>query len=429
MSTIRRLYGPAVSSRTWRATAQLLTDLPMGIFWFTLVVTAVATSAGLSITFIGLPLLALTVWMGRWIAAVDRARANAFVDADAHGYPRRPPVAGWWPRTKRALGDPAGWKGLLYGLIMLPWGIAAFTVAVVLWSIALSSVFFPLYAWIIDLAIAGDDGPYQFSDSYVLHGWGRVGYTAGVFVVGLVFLAITPRVLAGLAAVDRALVRSMLSPPPTAALTERVEQLTVSRDASVDAAATELRRIERDLHDGAQQRLVSLAMNLGIASDRLSSGADPQAAAELVGRAHEEAKQAIGELRDLVRGIHPAVLADRGLDAAISAIAARSPIPVSVDVRLDERPPAHAESGAYFVVAEALTNVAKHSGATRASVRIERLGRHLLVDVRDDGNGGAVETPGGGLAGLHDRVTALEGSFRLTSPAGGPTELHVELPA
>ena len=428
MSTLRRLYGPAVSAKTWRATGHLLGDLPVGILWFTVVVTLLSTSAGLMVTFIGLPLLALTVLMGRGIAASERGRANLLVDADVHPYPKLPPVQGWWARTKRALGDGPGWMGLLYGLLMLPGGIVTFTIAITVWSIALSTVTFPIYAWIIDAAIAGDDGPFRFNDTYVLHGWGRAGYTVGVFVVGLVFLAITPRVIAGLAAVDRALVRSMLAPSPTEVLTQRVEQLTVSRDASVDAAATELRRIERDLHDGAQQRLVSLAMNLGIANDRLAAGADPETAAELVGRAHEDAKQAIVEIRDLVRGIHPAVLADRGLDAAISAIAARSPIPVAVDVRLDERPPERTEAAAYFVVAEALGNIAKHAGATRASVRIERLGHRLLVDVRDDGHGGAVEAPGGGLAGLRDRITGLEGTLRITSPAGGPTELHAELP-
>ncbi|HRE00026.1 MAG TPA: histidine kinase, partial [Ilumatobacteraceae bacterium] len=216
-------------------------------------------------------------------------------------------------------------------------------------------------------------------------------------------------------------------------LRQRVSQLTVSRDASVEGASTELRRIERDLHDGAQQRLVGLAMDLGLARDRIERGEDPERVAEMVTRAHDEAKLAIGELRQLVRGIHPQVLTDRGLDAALSALAARSPVPVDIDVRLATRPPGAVEAAAYFVVAESLANIAKHSRATRASVRVAEQqrpadGRWVTVEIYDDGVGGASEHPGGGLAGLRDRVEAVEGRLRISSPDGGPTVLAVELP-
>jgi signal transduction histidine kinase len=208
-------------------------------------------------------------------------------------------------------------------------------------------------------------------------------------------------------------------------LRARVEALQASRDRAVDSAEAERRRIERDLHDGAQQRLVALAMDLGMARAKLET--DPAAATALVGEAHEEAKRALAELRDLARGIHPAVLADRGLDAAISALAARSPVPVGVDVTAG-RLPGPVESTAYFVVAEALTNAAKHAVASEIGVRITRHRDLLIVEVIDDGIGGADPTEGTGLRGLADRVAAVDGHLTITSPAGGPTVVRAELP-
>jgi signal transduction histidine kinase len=190
--------------------------------------------------------------------------------------------------------------------------------------------------------------------------------------------------------------------------------------------------LERDLHDGAQQRLVSLAMGLGMAKDKLDD--DPERARELMAEAHEQAKQAIAELRDFARGIHPAVLGDRGLDAALSALAARSPIPVHVQASIPERPAATVEATAYFVVSEALTNVAKHAAARQAWVTVVRYGDRLVVDVRDDGRGGAEPQhanglqAGSGLRGLRDRVAAVDGTFTLSSPLGGPTVIQVVLP-
>jgi signal transduction histidine kinase len=186
------------------------------------------------------------------------------------------------------------------------------------------------------------------------------------------------------------------------------------------------RQIERDLHDGAQQRLLSLGMDLGMALEKFDS--DPNAARNLVGDAHHELQRAIAELRNLARGIHPAVLTDRVLDAALSSLAARCPIPVRLDVRLRERPPASVEATAYFIVAEALTNAAKHANATAIDVRVHLVGDKLRIEVADDGDGGAEERPGGGLAGLADRATSVEGSLRISSPAGGPTIVAAELP-
>jgi signal transduction histidine kinase len=203
----------------------------------------------------------------------------------------------------------------------------------------------------------------------------------------------------------------------------RVEE---SRRRIVAAGDEERRRIERDIHDGAQQRLVALAANLGTARERLDD--DPAAGKEMVAVAHEEAKAALAEIRDLVRGIHPVILEDRGLDAALSAVVARSSVPVSLDVHVAHRPPPAAESAAYFVVNEALTNVARHARATRAHVSIARAGDRLVVEVRDDGIGGADPALGSGLQGLRDRVAGLGGSMYVISPAGGPTTISVELP-
>ena len=427
MSTVVNWYRPLVQARTWKETAALLVGLPLGIAWFTILVAGLSVSSGLLVTLVGIPLLVLTVAFGRVIGVVERAKARALLDADLPAFPapRRRDGEGWWKWAFRRIGDGPAWRGVAYGFASFPLGIAWFVITVVLWSVTLGLATWWLYTpWIPD----GDGGPYHFGDGYVLEGWGRFGYGVAATVTGLVMLAITPRIIHAIAVAERGIIRGMLSPSEESLLAHRVEELTVSRDASVEGASTELRRIERDLHDGAQQRLVALAMDLGMAKERLARDDDPAGAYELVGRAHDEAKAAIGELRQLVRGIHPQVLTDRGLDAALSALAARSTVPVTIDVSLAERPPAAIEACAYFVVAESLANLSKHSGATRASVRVEQLGPSVLIDVRDDGRGGAVEHPGGGLSGLRDRVAAVEGTLRLSSPKGGPTVVHVELP-
>ncbi len=218
-----------------------------------------------------------------------------------------------------------------------------------------------LWAW----AVTAEVG----QNNYVITGWLKVGYIAGVFVVGVLLLVALPHVIRALASMDRGLIKGMLGGSPEAELRQRVETLTVSRDASVDIAEAERRRIERDLHDGVQAQLVTLAMDLGMARQKLEAegDADPAVLA-LVERAHDDSKKAVSDLRNLVRGIHPAVLTDRGLDAAVSALAARSTIPVEVTIALPSRPPATIESAAYFVIAEALTNAAKHSGASMIRV-------------------------------------------------------------
>jgi signal transduction histidine kinase len=247
-----------------------------------------------------------------------------------------------------------------------------------------------------------------------------------VAVAGVILLPLAPWVIRGVAALDAAVARWGLSPSRTEALEEQIDTLRETQARSVDIAIADRRQIERDLHDGAQQRLLALGMELGMALEKFDS--DPDAARELVGDAHREARRAVAELRNLARGIHPAVLTDRGLDAALSALAARSPVPVHLEVELRERSPASIEATAYFIVAEALTNAARYAKASAVDVRVQLVGDRLRIEVADDGVGGAEELPGGGLAGLADRASSVEGSLRLTSPVGGPTIVAAELP-
>ena len=239
--------------------------------------------------------------------------------------------------------------------------------------------------------------------------------------------------ISGLANLDAAWSATLLRPSPKALLSKRVEQLTQTRAGAIAAHSAELRRIERDLHDGAQARLVSLSMRIGLAKRAYER--DPQAGRRLLDQAQEHAEEALAELRQVVRGIHPPILTDRGLAGAVRALAAGSGLDVTVladDLEAGPRAPVAVESAAYFVVAEALTNAAKHSGSRRAEVVLTRTRDGLLVAVRDEGKGGA-ESPGGdqggtGLPGMGRRVAALDGTFSVSSPVGGPTVIEAELP-
>jgi signal transduction histidine kinase len=236
-----------------------------------------------------------------------------------------------------------------------------------------------------------------------------------------------------LADLDSAWSAALLAPSPKALLTKRVEQLTQTRAGAIAAHSAELRRIERDLHDGAQARLVSLSMRIGLA--KLAYDRDPQAGRRLLEEAQEHAEEALAELRHVVRGIHPPILTDRGLAGAVRALAASSGLDVTVradDLDSGPRAPAAVEAAAYFVVAEALTNAAKHSGSRRAEIWVSRTPAGVRVIVRDEGKGGAKisenDASGTGLAGMRRRVAALDGTFAVTSPAGGPTVIETELP-
>lgn len=247
-------------------------------------------------------------------------------------------------------------------------------------------------------------------------------------VAGAALLPVAASLSQLVMALHRAVVSGLLCTSESRELRRQVETLKESRSAVLDVEASELHRIERDLHDGAQQRLVMLTIDLGLANERIDT--DPAAAKQLVLEGQEQARLALAELRDLVRGIAPSILLDRGLVPALSSIIGRGPVPTVVrsDLPPGERLPAAIERAAYFVVAEALANVAKHSGARGCEVRCRRDGSRLVVEVWDDGGGGATLEPGGGLAGLAGRVAGVDGTLTVSSPEGGPTLVHAELP-
>ena len=389
--------------RALRETVQLLLDLPFGILGFTLVVTGFSVGVGMLITLVGMPILVGTLLAARGLGLADRARANWLLGLDVARPARRPAANGFLRQLIAPMRDPANWKASAYLLLALPVGVVNFSVAVAIWSAALSALFLPLYAW----ALPGN-GPELWNNTH-LDNWWQIAAISGV---GLLLTLAAPWVIRPFALLDGVLVKALLG---ASAKDARIEQLQETRARSVDAAVEERRRIERDLHDGAQQRLVRLGMDLGLALEKFDE--DPDGARELVGEAHHEAQRAIVELRDLVRGLHPAVLEDRGLDAALSALAARAPIPVALDVDVPARPPASVEANAYFVVAEALTNVAKHAEAHTASVDVHTVNGYLRIEVADDGRGGADAAKGSGLAGLADRAAAVDGAFSVVSPA------------
>jgi len=312
--------------------------------------------------------------------------------------------------------DLSRWRDVIYVFVAFPLTVLEFIVAAILWTASLALLSLPLSALIggIRLDAAGFLSP--------------AAAVVGSGLAGLVLLAVASSVTQGLMALHRAVIAGLVCESEEQALARRVATLETSRRAVIDTEASELRRIERDLHDGAQQRLVMLTIDLGLAAEKIDT--DPAAARTLVAEAQDQARQALAELRDLVRGIAPAILLDRGLVPALSAIAGRSPVQTVVSSTIPDgaRLPDAVERAAYFVVAESLANVAKHATATRCEIRCRPDGPNLVIEVWDDGAGGARIVPGGGLAGLAGRVEALDGTLTVDSPAGGPTVVHAELP-
>jgi signal transduction histidine kinase len=394
----------------WRANLHLLASFFLGLITFTYLVTMFSLGFGLLIIWIGLPVLMAAVASVKWFARGERRRAGSVLGEPIPSLylpPHRPGILGY---LHTAIGDTAIWKDLLWLLVLLPLlGLVFFVVQVTAWATALGIVFLPVWYWPIpegvDLGLLNVDTlPEAFA----------------MIPVGLVLFAVCVPLTRAMALGLASTARALLAPSER----RRVLELERTRAGAVDAQAAELQRIERDLHDGAQARLVALAMDLGMAQEKLAT--DPEEAQALITGAHSEAKKAIAELRDLSRGIYPAILTDRGLGPALSSIAARNPVEVALDVDLDERLPAATEAAAYFVAVEALTNVAKHSGAEHAHVRIGRQDGTLQVEITDDGEGGA-DPAGAGLTGLRQRVEALDGRLAVQSGQLGTT-IRAELP-
>jgi signal transduction histidine kinase len=405
-----------LDGRTYARILYLLLALPLGVVEFSFLVTAISFGFGTAITLIGIPVLVGAVYAWRWLADLERGLIGRLTGVQIPS-PYRPDPVGerWWRRFAARLADPATWKDLAFLLLQFPLGILSFSVTVAVLGFGLRLLFAPVYYepfadgdWIAWLGVD------TLAEAFAL-----VPVGALILLVGIPGLGALGRLYGWLAA-------QLLGSNADPALTAQVTELEGARSRIIAAADAERRRIERDLHDGAQQRLVALALNLRMAEQRAEAG-DPTAV-ELVRKAGEEANLALKELRDLARGIHPAILTNRGLPAALQDLASRATLPVEVLATPDERLPGAVEAAAYFVVSECLANIGKHASAETATVAVSARDGHLTVEVSDDGVGGAELAGGSGIQGLADRVGALSGSLAVDSPRGAGTRVTAVIP-
>lgn len=365
--------GQQARPTAFRAIAFMVASLPLRLVQFVLLVTLFVVGVATVVVWVGIPILMLATKLTRGFGNLERRWVSAALRTAVPPAERLPQEGGPLQRWRVRLTDATTWRDLGYLLLVFPIGLVEFVIGLA------AIVLLPLAIWVVP----------------------SLGWLHGQLALAL------------------------LGPPKARRAEARASRLRASRARGVDAAEAERRRIERDLHDGAQQRLVSVAMNLGRAKTKLG---ERESLRDLLDEAHTDAKLAVSELRDLARGIYPAVLADRGLDAALSAQAAKSPVPVEVSVGVDPRPPAAVETTAYFIVGETLANIAKHSGATKASVNVWRVDDTVVVEVTDNGHGGAKLREGGGLSGLADRAATIDGVISVVSPPGGPTVIRADLP-
>jgi signal transduction histidine kinase len=427
----RRILHEPFTKRVWSELAFFLLSSALAGVGLLFVFSTMAAGLILAITFFGLAVLALSLRSARGIGGLERGLARSMLGEameDPQPFAGRPGFLGW---LQSCLRDRVSWRAVGYLALKVPWSFLGVVVAVSLWWDAFACLTNPVlgrngggppvwgFARVFFPANNFNDGPIDFFHS------------VAIFVLGAIFFLAAPWVMRAFVNVDRMLVRGLLGPDPMAT---RVRSLEQARTQTVDASAATLRRIERDLHDGTQAQLVALAMRLGMAKEKLEEDpghVDLDRVRELVDAAHRGAKEAIAELRDIARGIHPPAL-DIGLEGALATLAARSAVPTELTVELQTRPTPAIEAIAYFCVAELLANVAQHAQASRASVSCSQQGTWLRIVVRDDGTGGAQRTTVGssssGLAGLTDRVHVVDGRLHLVSPPGGPTVVTVDLP-
>ena len=411
-----RLRRELVDPRTFGRIGYLLIAGVLGTIEFVVLVTAICLGVGLAVVVIGIPILIGTVYAWGAMAEAER-RIIASLTGKVIPNPYRPVPAegGRWERLKARLADPATWKDLAFLALQFPIGLAALVVAAVVLGVGLQALTLPLWYW--SIPDGTNLGIFHVDELWEALALVPVG--AVVLLLGVPALSALGRAYTNYAEV---LLGSNVDPAVTAEMTD----LRGARSRIIEAADAERRRIERDLHDGAQQRLVALALNLRMAEKRAADG-DPMAA-ELVRRAGEEAGLALKDLRDLARGIHPAILTNRGLPAALDDLAGRASIPVDVVARPDERLPDQVEAAAYFVVSECLANVDKHAQAGSATVSVTPVNGELVVSVGDDGVGGASTGDGSGLQGLEDRVGALDGTLEVESTPGAGTRVIARIP-
>ncbi len=402
----------------------VITEFPIAIARFVVLLPMFLLGIGTFVTVLGLPILAGTMGISRVFADVDRGRLT-----NVQGWPA--------PRPQyRSLADRKGFSKLFgmlaqaqrwadwgHGIIAFVPALVAFVLTVTWWCAGVGGTLAFLWYWAIP---DGDDD--MGLAELIGFGAGKVDNAILTTIIGVVFLATLPAIVKFSSGMLSGLARFMLTSDRVAVLHGQVSDLAESRDAAVSAEASALRRLERDIHDGPQQRLVRLAMDLSTAQRRLRK--DPDSAQPLIAEAIAQTRETLDELRALSRGIAPPILADRGLAAALAAVAARSTVTVDLEVAMPggSRLPESVENAAYFVVAEALTNVAKHSQATHCRVDVSRTTESVRVIITDNGVGGAHPAKGHGLAGLVDRVRATGGKLDVESPEGGPTILAAEIP-
>ena len=431
-TTVTPYRGHSRVSRIFRQlgidTQYVLLGFPLGIITVVLFLVGFALGLGLLALVVGFPITVATLYQARGFATVERARVGPILQTRLpHPYYRKARSgAGFWRRMFVPLSDGQSWMDLLHGIFRFIPSTVAFCFVVTWWAGALGGLTYSLWDWSIP-------HPPENKDLNELIGLGSGTDTRLLLYTGLgVFFALTLLpVVRGAAVTEALFARALLS--GVAELRERVAEAEASRDvaraqreAAVSAEATALRRLERDIHDGPQQRLVRLAMDLGRADLQFDS--DLHAARATVAEALTQTRETLEELRALSRGIAPPILVDRGLRAALTALAGRSTVPVDLDLPDVGRLADNIETTAYFVVAEALTNVAKHSGASECKVTLQLSAYGMLVTVEDDGVGGASLAKGHGLTGLLDRVRAAGGDLTLISPVDGGTKLTAILP-
>ncbi|HEX2438132.1 MAG TPA: sensor domain-containing protein [Methylomirabilota bacterium] len=413
---IARLQRELVDPRTYGRIGYLLVAGLLGVTEFVFLVVAISVGVGLAITLIGIPILILAVYAWGGLAEGER-RIIAALTGKVIPNPYRPVPEGAsrWGRLRARLADPATWKDLTFLLLQFPFGLVSFLLAVCILSIGIHLVALPLWYWAVPGGV--DDGIVTVDQLW--EALALVPLGVAILLLGIPALSALGRLYVSYAEV---LLGSNVDP----AVTAQMSDLRDARSRIIEAADAERRRIERDLHDGAQQRLVALALTLRMAEKRAGEG-NPEAAG-LVRQAGEEAGLALRELRDLARGIHPAILTNRGLPAALDDLAGRASVPVEVVATPPERLPDQVEAAAYFVVSECLANIGKHAQATAAEVSVTPRQGHLLVTVSDDGVGGANLDGGSGLQGLQDRVGALDGTLAVESGPSGGTRVLATIP-
>ncbi len=401
-SALEWWYRPAIEARTWLSLGYLFVGVILGPLLFAATLVTVLVVGALSLVGIGLLLVVPAFALINALAALERNRASWIGEPIAPRQLQRGGKVGWSVIGTR-LGDAARWRQVSFLLLYVVTGPVFFVVGFVPWSALLS-------------------GPFGFEFG---------GFSFGGLILSAVLLGAAPRITRFVAELFVSFASWFLGPDPSTDLEERVEALSSQRDQILDAVAGERRRIERNLHDGVQQQLVALGIDIGRAHARLDN--DPEGAKELLGDAREKVRGSIGELRLIGRGLHPAVLSDRGLDAALSAVVANAPIPISVTVSTERELPTDVAETSYYIVNEAVANVLKHARARTASVRVTDepgLLPAIRITVHDDGQGGAdaAQSTGSGLAGMAARVAGVDGAFDIASPRGGPTTLTAVIP-